>query len=127
MKLKIKRDQKKGMMGMGKVNFMLECSAVLTEEEGEAMRKYKMGDTVLYEKLEMADRGSGLLGVASRLAFHAMNIKVTVDDLYNGKHIECKNILEMLAVEEQIREACATFKNVLEACKNFGGEEIIEL
>ena len=86
-----------------------------------------MENTVLYEKLKMTDGGSGLLGVASRLAFHAINLKVTVDDLYNGKKIECKNILEMLAVEEQIKEACVNFKNVLEACRHFGGEEIIEL
>ncbi len=67
----------------------------------------------------MVDRGSGLLGLASRIAFNAMNISVSVNDLVNGKRIECKNILEMLAVEEQIKEAAITFKQVLSACVHF--------
>ena len=66
-------------------------------------------------------------GVASRLAFKAMNISVTVDDLANGKRIECKDILEMLAVEEQIRDAAQTFKQILEAASHFGGEEVIAI
>jgi uncharacterized protein (DUF433 family) len=56
-----------------------------------------------------------------------MNISVTVTDLVQGKRIECKNILEMLAVEGQIREAALTFKQVLDAAAHFGGEEVIAL
>jgi hypothetical protein len=43
----------------------------------------------------MIDRGSGLLGAVSRLAFKLMNISVSVDDLVYGKHIDCKDIVEM--------------------------------
>jgi hypothetical protein len=56
-----------------------------------------------------------------------MNITVSVSDLSNGKKIDCKDIVEMLAVEEQIKEAAQTFKNVLEAATHFGGEEVIEI
>ena len=77
--------------------------------------------------MEMTDKGSGLLGVASRLAFHAMNIKISVDDLINGKRIECKDIMEMMAVQEQLKEAAQMFKHVLDAAGTFGGEEVIEL
>jgi hypothetical protein len=59
-----------------------------------------MGKTLLYTKNVMVDRGSGLLGAASRLAFRMTNVEVTVDDLVNGKHLECKDIVEMLAIEE---------------------------
>ena len=91
------------------------------------IQRYKLGNTVLYTKSEIVDPGSGLLGLASRMAFHAMNISVTVADLVQGKRVECKNILEMLAVEGQIREAALTFKQVLDAAAHFGGEEVIAL
>jgi len=42
-------------------------------------------------------------------------------------HWDDGEIVEMLAVEEQIREAAQTFKNVLEAAASFGGEEVVEL
>jgi hypothetical protein len=45
----------------------------------------------------------------------------------NGKRIECKDIVEMLAVEEQIKEAAKTFNAVLSAASHFGGEEVIDL
>ena len=32
----------------------------------------------------------------------------------------------MIAVEDQLKEACEMFKLVLESCRGFGGEEIIE-
>ena len=127
MKLLLRRDQKSGMMGMGKIVFSLEVRAELTEEEKSHIKKYKLGETMLYEKATIVDKGSGLLGLASRLAFKMMNISVSVNDLENGKKVECKDIVEMLAVEEQIKEAAQTFKNVLSAASKFGGEEIVEV
>ena len=63
----------------------------------------------------------------SRLAFKMMNLTVSINDLSEGKRIDCKDIVEMLAVEDQIKEAAQTFKNVLDAAASFGGEEVIEL
>ena len=127
MKLLLRRDQKSGMMGLGKINFSLEVRAELTDEEKANIRKYKLGDTLLYERSTITDKGSGLLGLASRVAFRMMNITVSVNDLENGKKIDCKDIVEMIAVEEQIKEAAQTFKNVLSAAAAFGGEEVIEV
>lgn len=126
MKLILRRDQKSGMIS-STVKFSLAVRAEISDQEKRWISEYKMGDTILYQTMEMVDRGSGLLGVASRLAFKMMNLKVTVNDLASGKSIECKDIVEMLAVEEQIREAAQTFKNVLGAAANFGGEEVIEV
>ncbi len=98
-----------------------------TREERAAVDKYKMGDTMLYEKNKMLDPGSGLLGVASRLAFAAVNTTVSVKDLVQGKSVECKDIVEMLAIEAQIIEAAKTFNDVLHAAATFGGEQIIDL
>jgi hypothetical protein len=125
MKLLLRRDQKSSMMG--KVIFVLDVRAELTDEEKRNLAKYKLGQTILYSREELADPGSGLLGLASRLAFKAMNLSISVNDLTNGKRVECKDIVEMLAVEDQIKEAAQTFKSVIEAAARFGGEEVVEL
>ena len=114
-------------MGMGGVTFALEVRARLTSQEQQNITRYKLGKTILYTKNEIIDPGKGLLGLASRLAFKAMNISVSVDDLTGGKRIECKDIIEMLAVEGQIKEAAITFKDVLEAAAHFGGEEVLAI
>ena len=125
MKLLLRRDQRSSLLG--KAIFVLEVRAELSREERNSITTYKFGKAILYTRDELADRGSGLLGLASRLAFHAANISVTVDDLANGKRIECKDILEMLAVQEQLKEAAANLKAILDAASYFGGEEVIEL
>ena len=126
MKLLLRRDQKSGMLGMGKIVFMLAVRAEVTEEEKGNIKKYKLGETMLYERDKVVG-GSGLIGLASRVAFKMMNLTVSVNDLSDGKQIECKDIVEMLAVEEQIKEACHTFQAVLKAASTFGGEEVIQI
>lgn len=126
MKLMLRRDQKSGLIGSG-IKFTLAVRAELTDDERGWVKKYKMGDTVLYQSHELLEKGSGLLGLASRLAFKMMTIKVSVDDLAKGKALEFKDIVEMLAVEEQIKQAAHTFKDVLAAAAHFGGEEVIDI
>lgn len=125
MKLLLRRNQKSGLIG--KMTFVLDVRAELTPDEQGSIAKYKLGNTMLYEREKLADKGSGLLGLGSRLAFKMMNLSLSVDDLSKGKQIECKDIVEMLAVEEQIKEACQTFRVVLKAAASFGGEEVIEI
>nr|SPS05237.1 protein of unknown function [Candidatus Nitrotoga fabula] len=125
MKLLLRRDQKSGLLG--KVTFTLSVRAELTNEEKTNIKKYKLGDTMLYERSKIIDPGSGLLGMASRLAFKMINLTISVNDLEGGKQVECKDIVEMLAVEEQIRVAAQTFRSVLSAASTFGGEEVIEI
>lgn len=125
MKLLLRRDQRSGMMG--KVVFSLEVRADITSEEKANIQKYKLGETELYASHELLDKGSGLLGAASRFAYKAMTISVSVKDLTSGKKVECKDIVEMLAIEDQIREAAKTFAQVLAAAAQFGGEEVVEV
>lgn len=125
MKLLLRRDQRSALMG--KPIFQLDVRAEISKDEQAAIAKYKLGDTTLYASHEVIERGSGLLGVASRLAYKAMTLTVTVKDLAGGKRIECKDIIEMLAVEDQIREAAVTFGQVLAAAATFGGEEVVQL
>ena len=125
MKLLLRRNQRSGMLG--KIIFTLDVRADLTPEEKGAIDKYKLGDTVLYEKSTMIDPGSGLIGLASRIKHRALNMSLSVKDLAYGKKLECKDIVEMLAVEDQIREAGKTFNAVLHAASQFGGEEVVDL
>jgi hypothetical protein len=125
MNLILRRDQRASLLG--KVIFQLDVRAEISSEEMVSIQRYRLGDAVLYSKSELVDRGSGLLGLASRLAFNAMNISVSVSELVSGKRVECKDIVEMLAVEEQIKEAALTFKQVLNAAVHFGGEEIVTI
>lgn len=125
MKLLLRRDQKSGMLG--KVTFTLAVRAELSDEEKANIKKYKLGDTMLYERAKTVDPGSGLLGLASRMAFKMINLTISVRDLEGGKQVECKDIVEMLAVEEQIKEAAQTFQSVLTAASTFGGEEVMDL
>ena len=126
MNLHLRRDQRSSMMG--KVVFQLDVRAEITQQELDSIQRYRLGDTILYTKGQLVEgSGSGLLGLASKLAFKAMNISVSVNDLTNGKRVECKDIVEMLAVEEQIKEAASTFKQSLNAAVHFGGEEVIAI
>jgi hypothetical protein len=123
--LVLRREQRSSVMG--NAVFSLEVRATITPEERANIARYKLGKAVLYSRDTLADPGKGLLGLATRAAFKAMNIAVTIDDLAGGKRIECKDILEMLAVEGQIKEAAVTFKQVLEAAAHFGGDEVLAI
>ncbi|HEV7227745.1 hypothetical protein [Brevundimonas sp.] len=126
MKLLLRREQRSALIGSKPV-FVLNVRADISADERAAIEKYKLGDTELYASHTLTERGSGLLGVASRFAYKAMTINVTVKDLTGGKKIECKDIIEMLAVEDQLKEAGKTFAQVLAAASQFGGEEVVDL
>ena len=126
MKLLLRRDQKKSIIG-NKMIFTLDARAELLPEEKDAVQKYKMAGTMLYEKFKLTDKGRGFLGFLSMLIFHFTNVTITVENLVKGKHLECKDIVEMRSVEEQIKEASQVFKNILDTAAHFGGEEVIEI
>jgi hypothetical protein len=127
MKLLIRRNQNTSGLLSKTVTFSMDVRADLSEEERDHIKKYKLGDTMLYESHPMTDRGSGLLGAASRFAHKALTISVSVNDLASGKHIEFKDIMEMIAVEEYIKDAARNFMDVLRAAAGFGGEEVLEI
>jgi hypothetical protein len=125
MKLLLRRDQKSGMLG--KVSFSLDIRAELSEDEKANIKKYKLGETVLYQRKQIEDKSSTIMGQLSMVAQHMMNLTIYGKDLADGKRIECKDIVEMLAAESQVKEACQTFSNILKAAATFGGEEVIDV
>jgi hypothetical protein len=78
----------------------------------------------------LSSAGKGLWKNARGLASAAMmalSLRVTIDGLTSGQHIECKDMDELLGAESAIVEACKGLKGYLETALTFDGrEEIIE-
>lgn len=126
MKLLLRRDQRAAIIGSKPV-FMLDVRTELSDAEAGSIKKYRLGDTLLYEKKALQQGSNEYAQLGHTLAWRFMNLTITVSDLQNGRRIECKDILEMLGVEEQLRQAAQTFKAILDAAAHFGGEEVLEL
>ena len=57
----------------------------------------------------------------------ALSLRVTVDGLMGGQHIECKDLDELLGAEAAILDACKNLKAYLETALTFDGrEEVVE-
>lgn len=127
-KLKIRREQATGLTG--KVTFSVNFIAELSPEAREAVRRYRFGKTVLYSKdpeLAFTVNMVRLLWQMFWLWLTRKRWQITIADLVGGRTIECKDILEVLDVEERIMTAAKQFALVLRAASWFGGEQVVEL
>ena len=151
MQLILKRSQRSGFIG-GKVVFGLDARAELTPDERGLVKKYALGKLIVYDsearkKHQAAAYGhfddamhtpglgassaarslwKNARGIASA-AIVALSLRVTVDSLTNGQHIECKDLDELLGAEKAIHEACQYLKTYLDTATTFDGrEEVIE-
>lgn len=122
-KLILNKNQKTSGLMNNKISYSLEVKADLTHEELENIKKYNMSDTVLYSNVE----GNPTESAWKAIKTIATSTVIKVSDLANGRLIECKDFMEIIAVEEQVKSACVNLKNLLEAMANFGGEEVIEI
>ncbi|MDE2184904.1 MAG: hypothetical protein KGJ78_17970 [Alphaproteobacteria bacterium] len=126
MKLLLRRSERSSMV-MGKPVYILEVRVEVSSEEKGWIEKYKFGPSVLYTRKGAPPQARNW-AEAGQVLLHVMtDLTVTVNDLVHGKKVECKDIMEMLAVEAQIREAAQNFAQVLRAASQFGGEEVIDL
>ena len=127
MELLLSRSQKTGMAGLGGISFVLNVRTQLSDQEDEYVRIYGLGNTIVYEKEpDKDDLDTGLLKkIFVSLYDRATGRMFTVDDLVRGRKVECKDIVDMLEAEKQIKEAAEVFHRVLMTCQQFGGEEVI--
>ena len=152
MKLLLRRSQRSaGLMG-GKIVFALDARADLSPDERGLVQKYALGKLIVYDSEARKKHGAAayghfdnasitpVLGAASAgrslwssarglasAAMMALTLRVTVDSLINGQHIECKDLDELLGAEGAIREACESIKACLETAVTFDGrEEVVE-
>jgi hypothetical protein len=126
MKLLLRRSERQSTFG--KTIYILDIRAELSDEEKGWIDKYRFGNSLLYSKKGKPNADTTTFaGIGATLLHYALDLTVSVNDLVHGKKIECKDIMEMLAAEEQIKEAAKTFGSVLKAASQFGGEEVIAL
>ena len=152
MQLKLRRSQRAGGLMGGKVIFGLDARADLSADEQNLVKKYGLGKLIVYDsearkKHQGAAYGhfdaaantpgysgssaarslwSNARGLASA-AMMALALRVTVDSLVSGQHIECKDLDELLGAEGAIRDACGNLKAYLETALTFDGrEEVVE-
>lgn len=123
MKLLLRRDQRSGMLG--KQVFSLDIRADLSDEEKANIKRYKLADTVVFQRYSEDDkRGETAM---SALARSLHDVTIYVRDLEGGRRFDCSSITEMLGAEAAIKDAAHTFKIILDAATTFGGEEVFEL
>jgi len=141
--LRLRRSQRTAGLISSKVVFALDARADLSAHARALAQKYRLGSLVVYDSQartkynEMS--GSHLLasnaapsvgrqlsglarGIASA-AVAAMTLRITVDSLMAGHHIECKDLNELIGAEEAIVEACENIKGYLEVAETFDGRE----
>ncbi len=152
MQLKLKRSQRSGGLMGGKVFFGLDARTDLSNEEQGLVKKYGLGKLVVYDSearkkhnesayghfddaantqgVGFSSAGRSLWknarGIASA-AMMALSLRVTVDSLMSGQHIECKDLDELLGAEAAILDACKSLKAYLDTALTFDGrEEVVE-
>jgi hypothetical protein len=146
MQLKIRRSQRTAGITGSKIIFSLDARVEPKAEDAELIRKYKLGNAVVYDSAARrqhseavgahaeATRGASTAGILYRVArtsisaaAAALSLRVTVDSLISGVHIECKDLEELIDAESAIVEACKTVKSYLDIALTFDGrEEIVE-
>ncbi len=55
-----------------------------------------------------------------------LDLAITIGGLTEGEKFKCKDIADIIAYEENIKEACKNFKTYIEVMKAFGGEDEYE-
>jgi hypothetical protein len=153
MQLKLKRSQRKNLMG--KMIFVLDARMEVPQAEWELIRKYRLGNHVIYDStarerhteslkahLESTKEhpsyrdtlDNQLLGVGKTMfrfaragvsaARASFSLRVTVDSLITrGEHVECKDMNELLGAENAIRQAGENLRTYLNVAATFDGEE----
>lgn len=146
MDLKITRAQRdSGLLG-NTTMFILDARVEYTDEEKARIKKYKLGSYVVYESQRArkamekgmaasadvnmsadARNAAGLVSGMARgfinAAKYKLSLRVTVDSLAKGHHIECKDMDELIGAEDAMKDACASTRMYLETAKTFDGEE----
>jgi hypothetical protein len=128
LRLKIRRSQATGF-ARG-VQFNVHFIAELSPDAEQAVKHYRFGKTVLYQKpleLKLSFNMFIALWRVFWLWITRTRWQITVNDLAKGRTVKCRDIIEVLEVEKDVRAAAEIFADILRAASWFGGEEIVEL
>lgn len=137
MQLKLCRSQRTAGMLSKSVMFMLDVRLDLTAEEAANVKRYKLGDLVVYNSaasrkhLEVAaeaavrETAGSFVSYIARTTMARLSLNITVDGLTKGQHVECKDLDELIAAENAITQAAQATHTYLEIAKTFDGREVI--
>jgi tetratricopeptide (TPR) repeat protein len=65
--------------------------------------------------------------LGSYLLYHQFREEIRVSDILDGRHFICRSVVKLMLKEQEVAEMAHAFRHLLEAMKNWGGREIIEL
>lgn len=133
MQLKLRRSQRAAAILLPRV-YILDARAELTPDEKTLVVTHSLGKIPIYDSEARKKRvlaaqqlsGGGLLGTLGSIAssaLAAMSLRITIDSLVAGHHIECKTMDELFAAEVAIREGCETLRTFLDLAVTFDGRE----
>jgi hypothetical protein len=144
MQLKLQRSQRTGGIVSSKVHFCLDVRADYSPEERANIRRYGLGNEVIYnsqaarkhlekskaqldrvDNPSLKDQWAGVARGAISLALAKMQLNISIDSLARGHHIECKDLEELLEAENTVREACKNVTKYLDVAATFDGSEIV--
>ena len=136
MQLKIKRSQRDGGIISKLAVFMLDARVVFTQTERQNVDRYKLWNEHIYSSesakkswinAELSKDGStaGGLKTLTHSLIAAFKLNVTVSSIFNGQHIECKSLDELIYAEECIKTACKTLREYLDVAATFNGSEVL--
>jgi hypothetical protein len=136
MQLKLRRSQKTTGMISKSVSFVLDARAELSAEESAAVKKYGLGNQILYASAKSKAHaetamsvdpttGGGFLRGIAAAAMSRLSLNISIDSLTKGHHIECKDLEELLGAEEAIQNACQAIRGYVELAQTFDGREIV--
>ncbi len=145
MHLRIKRSQRTAGIVSSKPVFVLDARVDVTAADRQLIGKYKLGESVVCDSKERVARTETAYGnfdnatqtwSAERSSLHnargianaamgALALRVTVDKLISGVHIECKDLNELVAAENAIIEACEKLRLYMDTAVSFDGREAV--
>ena len=115
MQLQLSKKQSTGMMGGGKLTLFAKINP--TTEEDEIIRRFKMQKEVVWVQDPNKTIAPKFLGVKA----------MTVGTLINGETYSCKDIGEMIQMEDYITQTAQGLKAMVDAARDFGGDITIDL
>ena len=125
MKLVIKREKKSGFSGKSK--YGLYVRADISEEEKTLIKENSLGKTLV-----VYHNKTGLSAFADFSFWSALwrmffDTAMTVDTFVRGTTFKCKDVTELIRIEDEARGAALMLRTILEMAKTFGGEEVIDV
>jgi hypothetical protein len=155
MQLLIQRGQRRTKI-LQRPIFNLWAKFELTTEETELIDKYQVRDHILVEgnpgELKRAMIIAGVLAIfawglfapqasfgvgiqialfvfalGSYVIYQNIREQIRVSDILDGRFFKCRSVVSLMAKEQNVTEMANAFRHLLEAMKNWGGREIIEL